>query len=160
MPDMLVKLYELPDSRELLDRLRKAGVFCRRAESFERTAVLEFVKAEFPDWQDEAATSFAHMPPTLFVAARGQEVVGFACFNATRPNYFGPTGVRKSERGTGLGKALLLLSLEALAAEGYAYAIIGGVGPARFYEKAVGATIIEGSERGIYGGMLRPGGHQ
>src|SRR4029078_3963642 len=85
MPDMLVKLYELPDSRELLDRLREAGVVCRRAESFERSAVLEFVAAEFPHWQDEAATSFAHVPPTLFVAARGQDVVGFACFNATRP---------------------------------------------------------------------------
>lgn len=41
-------------------------------------------------------------------------------------------------------------------AQGYAYAIIGGVGPhvQGFYEKAVGAVLIEGSEPGVYGGML------
>jgi hypothetical protein len=33
---------------------------------------------------------------------------------------------------------------------GYAYAIIGGVGPAAFYEKVCGAFVIPGSERGIY----------
>jgi hypothetical protein len=43
-----------------------------------------------------------------------------------------------------------------MAAEGYAYAIIGGVGPAAFYERAVGAIPIPGSEPGIYRGRLRP----
>jgi hypothetical protein len=38
---------------------------------------------------------------------------------------------------------------------GYGYAIIGGVGPAEFYEKAVGAKIIEGSEISIYQHLLR-----
>jgi hypothetical protein len=33
---------------------------------------------------------------------------------------------------------------------GYAYAIIGGVGPAAFYEKTVGAFTIPGSEVGVY----------
>jgi hypothetical protein len=37
---------------------------------------------------------------------------------------------------------------------GYGYAIIGGVGPADFYVKTVGATPIEGSEPGIYRGLL------
>ena len=41
-----------------------------------------------------------------------------------------------------------------MKALGYGYAIIGGVGPAEFYEKAVGATIIQGSEPGIYKGVL------
>jgi hypothetical protein len=34
---------------------------------------------------------------------------------------------------------------------GYAYAIIGGVGPAEFYAKVCGARTIEGSERSVYG---------
>ena len=38
---------------------------------------------------------------------------------------------------------------------GYAYAIIGGVGPAEFYEKAVGAKVIDGSEISIYQHLLR-----
>lgn len=38
---------------------------------------------------------------------------------------------------------------------GYAYAIIGGVGPAEFYEKAVNAKTIEGSEVSIYENLIR-----
>lgn len=51
--------------------------------------------------------------------------------------FFGPTKVLESYQGKGIGKALLLRSLHALKDEGYIYAIIGGIGPARFYEKNV-----------------------
>jgi hypothetical protein len=39
--------------------------------------------------------------------------------------------------------------------KGYAYAIIGAVGPAEFYEKAVGAIKIENSWPGIYNDILK-----
>ena len=42
----------------------------------------------------------------------------------------------------------------ALRAEGYAYAIIGGVGPVAFYEKCVGAQVIPGSTPGVYKDFL------
>ena len=156
MPDMLVKLYDLEDPAGEVEALRATGIDCRRAESFERSAVLEFVGLHFPHWVDEATAGFGGVRPNVFVASKRGRVLGFACYNVTRPDYFGPTGVEEAQRGRGIGKALLLQCLEALRAEGYAYAIIGGVGPARFYERAVGATIIDGSETGIYGGMLRP----
>jgi hypothetical protein len=38
---------------------------------------------------------------------------------------------------------------------GYAYAIIGGVGPQRYYEKVCGAFVIPGSDVGIYGSLHR-----
>jgi hypothetical protein len=38
--------------------------------------------------------------------------------------------------------------------QGFGYAIIGGVGPAAYYSKVVGAVAIEGSEPGIYRGLL------
>jgi hypothetical protein len=50
---------------------------------------------------------------------------------------------------------LLLASLEALRAQGYAYAIIGWAGPVAFFEKSVGAMLIAGSESGIYRGTLK-----
>lgn len=150
MPDMLVKLYDLPASEPEVSRLCERGMTCRRAEAYERSAVLAFVKAHFPAWGDELLAGFTHVPPTVYIATRDGTVLGFACYNATRPDYFGPTGVLEAERGQGIGRALLLQCLEALAADGYAYAIIGGVGPAAFYEKAVGATVIPGSEPGIY----------
>lgn len=156
MPDMLVKLYGLPPAGSEVAVLAAAGVASRRAESYERAAVMQFVRERFPHWADEVGAAFGSVPATLFVAAREGVVVGFACYNVTRPDYFGPTGVLESERGRGIGRALLLQCLEALAGLGYAYAIIGGVGPAAFYERAVGATIIPGSDPGIYAGMLRP----
>jgi hypothetical protein len=38
---------------------------------------------------------------------------------------------------------------------GYAYAIIGAPGPTDFYAKVAGATIIEGSDPGVYGQLYR-----
>jgi GNAT superfamily N-acetyltransferase len=156
MPDMLVRLYALPPEGGVVARLSDAGIRCRRAESYEREGLLQFVREHWPNWVDEAAAAFAHVPPTMYVAARTGEVLGFACYNATRPDYFGPTGVDEGERGAGIGRALLRLCLDALAAEGYAYAIIGGVdGRESFYEEAVAATVIPDSAPGIYRGIIR-----
>ena len=47
--------------------------------------------------------------------------------------------------------------LRAMRESGYGYAIIGGAGPMKFYEKAVGATIIPDSKPGIYTDMLKRG---
>lgn len=152
---MLVRLYDLPPAAPLVAELRAVGVVCRRAESYERSPVVAFVRERWPAWSDEVEAAFGHAPATCYVAIAEGKLAGFACYNATRPNFFGPTGVSRSHRKMGFGKALLVQCLEALGAEGYAYAIIGGVGPAAFYERAVGATLIEGSSPGIYGGMLR-----
>ena len=81
--------------------------------------------------------------------------MGFACHDATCPNFFGPTGVEAKARKRGIGKALLFaLPRGHAASQGFGYAIIGGVGPAEFYAKAVGAAAIEGSEPGVYRGLL------
>ena len=60
----------------------------------------------------------------------------------------------ESARGLGLGKALLFKALEGLREIGYAYAIIGGVGPRDFYAKVCGAVEIPGSDPGTYADLL------
>jgi GNAT superfamily N-acetyltransferase len=92
---------------------------------------------------------------SCFIALENNQLLGFGCYEATCKNFFGPTGVNEHTRGKGVGKALLLACLQAMRAEGYAYAIIGGVGPAEFYAKIAGAVLIEGSTPGIFGGMLK-----
>ena len=140
---MLVRLYDdLPDYRAERDTLAARGVTCRRAEAWEASVVLAFVRKHFPRWVDEVAAAFTRAPPVLFIAIEGEVVIGFAAYNVARPNFFGPTGVDDSKRMGGVGRVLLLQCLEAFANEGYAYAIIGGVGPAGFYEKSCRATII------------------
>jgi predicted N-acetyltransferase YhbS len=78
-------------------------------------------------------------------------IVGFAVYDASRRGFFGPTGVLEDMRRSAIGAVLLFRCLESMREAGYAYAIIGGVGPAEFYEKVCGATIIPGSDRSVYG---------
>ena len=77
-------------------------------------------------------------------------MLGFAGYDCTYRDFFGPTGVDETQRGRGIGKALLFRCMEAMRDEGYGYAIIGSAGPVDFYKKMLGATVIEGSIPGIY----------
>ena len=63
-------------------------------------------------------------------------------------------------RKNGIGTGLLFACLEDMRQQSYGYAIIGGVGPTAFYSKAVGAVLIEGSEPGVYRGLLRGSGSE
>ena len=152
---MLVRLYAIPSVEEALAACSARGVSIRGAIAPERPAVVEWVRARFASSVVEVETAFAQVPVTCFIALRNDELLGFACYDVTCLNFFGPEGVAAPERGNGIGRALLLRALHAQRARGYAYAIIGGVGPAQFYERAVGAIPIPGSTPGIYAGFLR-----
>ncbi|MFN8380073.1 MAG: GNAT family N-acetyltransferase [Anaerolineae bacterium] len=156
MTDMLVKLYTLPPVEPALQAPREAGVLVRRALAPEKGVVLEWVSTHFhKPWVSEVDVSFARLPISCFIAVKDGQMLGFAVYDATARGFFGPTGVSEDSRGLGLGKALLLACLHDMLNVGYGYAAIGGVGPAEFYAKAAGATIIEDSTPGIYKGMIR-----
>jgi len=153
--DMLVKLYALPDSRPAYDRLLGAGIVMRRGLAPEKHKVTAWVRQNFSEaWASETEVAFSRQPVSCFIAVQQKKIVGFACHDATCPNFFGPTGVDPNARKSGIGKALLFACLEDMRQQGFGYAIIGGVGPAEFYVKAVGAVAIEGSEPGVYRGLL------
>ena len=153
--DMLVKLYELPNSQAAYDRLQQSGTTMRRALAPEKHKVIAWVRNSFSEaWASEVDVAFSRQPISCFIATQQRNVVGFACHDATCPNFFGPTGVEPNARQNGIGAALLFACLEAMKQQGFGYAIIGGVGPAAFYSKTVGAVAIEGSEPGIYRGLL------
>ena len=155
MIDMLVRLYDLPESQGLYTKLMENGVVLRRPGAYELHLVKEFVRAHFsPKWVSEVQVAFSRQPVACFIATQGKEILGFSCYETTAKGYFGPTGVAESARGLGLGKALLFRALEAQREAGYAYAVIGGVGPKEFYAKAVGAIEIPGSDPGIYVDVL------
>ena len=149
MPDMLVNLLKLPPMDE--SELNEKGIVIRRAMTPDQFRIVPFVQeVSSLSASGECAVCFAHQPVSCFVATEGARLVGYACYDATMRDFFGPTAVRESHRGLGVGKALLLRALHAMRAEGYAYAIIGGVGPIPFYEKCVGARVIENSDPGVY----------
>ena len=153
--DMLVKLYELPASDEMVSRLAEGGISIRRALPPEKHKVLDWVRTNFSEaWASETEVAFSRQPVSCFIAIQQKKIVGFACHDAACRNFFGPTGVAPKARQGGIGKALLFACLEDMKHQGFGYAIIGGVGPAEFYAKAVGAVAIEGSAPGIYRGLL------
>lgn len=155
MIDMLVRLYDLPDSTPLYAQVAAHGVTLRRARAFEKHTVAAFAREHFSEkWASEVEVALSRQPVACFIATRERRILGFACYDTTQRGFFGPTGVLEEARGLGLGKALLLKSLEALRELGHAYGIIGGVGPAEFYTKACGAIEIPGSDPGTYVDLL------
>ena len=157
MPDMIVRLYDLPELSFENEKFTAEGIDIRRAMAPDKSKVLKFVETTFgAGWASECDVSFSNKPISCFIAVKNsKEIVGFACYEATCKNFFGPTGVTTEVRGLGIGKALLLYSLNGLREMGYAYCVIGGaVDAAEFYRKTVDATFIPKSEVGIYKDIL------
>jgi GNAT superfamily N-acetyltransferase len=155
MPDMLVKLYDLQVDESVEQYEARTGITVRRAIAPEKHVVSEWVGQHFgAGWVSECEVAFARSPITCLVAVENSKLLGFACYDATAKGYFGPTGVDQALRGKGIGKMLFVYALQLMRLDSYGYAIIGGAGPTEFYAKTAGATIIEGSQPGIYKGML------
>ena len=152
MPDLLVKLYDLPPAEQ-----PRNDVSVRRAFAAEKRVVTTAVARDFGDrWAGECEVAFTRQPIACFVALQFSQLVGFACYDATARGFFGPLGVRESQRRQGVGRALLLASLHDMVAQGYGYAIIGAAGSAEFY-RSIGTIEIPDSTPGFYRGLLRSG---
>jgi GNAT superfamily N-acetyltransferase len=153
MPDMLVKLYDLPldfDAHAADD-----GVAIRKPIGSEKHLIVDWARRHFSQaWAAELDVAMGHPPFTCYIATAGDELIGFACYDATALGFFGPIAVHPDRRGRGLGKALLMACLHEMKIKGYGYAIIGSVGPVEFYEKAVGAVVIPDSTPSLWDGWL------
>jgi GNAT superfamily N-acetyltransferase len=155
MPDMIVRLYDLPDPGNLIKELGYSGIIIKRAIGPEKRLLEEWCRDHFTEHAaSEVSVGMSRSPVGVFVAVKDKKPVGYACYDATVKGFFGPTGVLKEFRGLGIGKALLLKTLSAMYEDGYAYAIIGGVGPKEFYIKNCNAIEIPDSTPGIYSNMI------
>jgi len=157
MPDMLVRLYDMPEAFDE-NLLSHHEIAVKRALSLDKSTVLEFVRKNFYDnWVGECERAINNDPSSCYIAVKNCTVVGFACYDATAKGVFGPMGVLESMRGEGVGEVLLRYCLRSMEEKGYAYAIIGWVTDAvGFYEKTVGAELIEGSspDKSIYKNLI------
>ena len=65
--DMLVKLYDLPDHRPLLDKLAAEGISIKRVLSPDRGKVLDFVEREFGQgWKQECTVALSTQPLVMW----------------------------------------------------------------------------------------------
>ena len=99
-----------------LDAINKEPESERNGFRFERVkpsdfkATVQFVKKNFRlgTWSREVPISFENDPPTTYIAKDGsRNIIGFASHGTFFPGCFGPTGVKKSLRGKGIGGELL-----------------------------------------------------
>jgi GNAT superfamily N-acetyltransferase len=152
LPDLLVPLYgDLPAHGV------PGGVWIGRPLAHQAPAVLSFVARTFgTGWEAEARTAFSGVPATLQVAVdtASGEVIGFCCWDCTARGFLGPVGVSGAHRGSGTGRALVTATLRSMREAGYAYAIVGAAGPVEFFRRCCGATVIEGSDPGLYGNPI------
>lgn len=153
MADLLVKLYDLKPPR----RPPPEGVDVRRAFVAEKRLIADWVAKRFGErWASECEVAFAREPVTCFVAVSDFEVLGFATYDTTARGFFGPTGVAEEARHKGIGRALLVATIQDMARHGYVYGIIGATTSIEFYRNEVGAIEIPDSTPGYYQGMLKP----
>ncbi len=161
MADMLVNLLDIPEMDVYGDRERELaadGINIRRAMVPDMYGILDFAeKSLSPFARGECSVCFSRQPVSCFIAERKGKLIGFACYEATMRDFFGPTKVSEEYQGKGIGAILLLRCLHDMRNMGYAYAIIGGVGPAEFYSRVCGARLIEGSRPGVYKDFMRFG---
>ena len=142
MNDLIVNLYDLPTFKN------ETNYVIKKPLSPNIHLVQKFIRDYFPEsWVSEATVGLNKENPTCYIAVDGKDIIGFACYDATAKGYFGPTGVKPDYRNKGIGKALLMKTLEGLKDSGYGYAIIGAVGKSvhPFYIKTCKAVVIENS---------------
>ncbi len=159
MQDALVKLYDLPKVEPFVAPLIELGIEIRRALAPEKQIVADWVESEFgrTNWKSECEVAFSRSPVSCFVALARGELAGFYCYDATLKGFAGPGGVARGNRRQGIFKGLTIVALQAMSAEGYGYAILGGVNENSLAatRTVIAAETISGSDPGVYAGMLR-----
>ncbi|MEO3800174.1 GNAT family N-acetyltransferase [Nonomuraea sp. B1E8] len=106
------------DVHELRARRESEGYVFRSPAVGELPELIRFAADAFnPDWGEAIRH---HRDPERIVIAKKDDIVGFALYAAYRgiPERFGPFGVDPGQRGTGLGKILLHLTMTMMRAEG------------------------------------------
>ncbi|WNO08799.1 GNAT family N-acetyltransferase [Teredinibacter sp. KSP-S5-2] len=153
MTDMVVKLYDNPLKSDPKVS-GEHGISIRRGMALDKQVICDFVDQHFrdvsPGWVDECAAALLRQPSSCMIAVHEQKVVGFCCYDATAKGMIGPLGVDSSYRGKGIATELLYECIQAMKADGYAYAVIGWVSSEDFYARACGAVSIPDSHPGVY----------
>ncbi|MEU7746208.1 GNAT family N-acetyltransferase [Nonomuraea sp. NPDC049158] len=110
--------YVTPDEVHALRAKRESeGYAFRSPREGELPELIRFAADVFnPDWGEAIRQ---HRDTKRMIIAKKAEIVGFALYGAYRgiPERFGPFGVDPGERGTGLGKILLHLTMTMMRAE-------------------------------------------
>lgn len=123
-------------------RLRDNAISIRRLEASDEPRFSSWVGEHWTqEWAWEASRALVRKGAGCYVATRGSGLLAFAAHGCLRPSWFGPMGTAPAEQRQGLGAVLLKRCLTEQRSAGMTRSTIGWVGPAKFYERSVGATM-------------------
>jgi GNAT superfamily N-acetyltransferase len=121
---------------------QQASNLVHRPTHSDRDRFLAFIEREFGKmWRFEASKAFHVETPTAFYSEEDGEITGFVVHEANNRGLgvFGPVGIIKRVRGTGIGRELVLASLADLHRLGYERAIIPWTAAIDYYRRTCGA---------------------
>lgn len=150
--DLIVNLYDNNLECNITEGLTVVRIFPTDYEILNDFIGKHFSKG----WQNEIKAGLYQPNPTVFVAVKNHQIIGFAGYDCSAKGYFGPTGVNPDYQKQGVGTALLLTTLKAMKDAGYGYAVIGGAGDKilEFYSKHLKLIKFE-REHSVYDRMIR-----
>jgi GNAT superfamily N-acetyltransferase len=158
MTDMLVKLYRIRYDYGFIEKLEAEGISVYKPERDQIQPLLQWIEKLFSqESADQANLAFSSSPSCGFIAKdiKSGTLIGYACYDATGLGFFGPIGVLSEYRGKGISRALVLSCLFDMKMRGYGYAIIGNVGPTRFYEDIIKQVAVpDGNPNGSLDGAI------
>lgn len=141
MAEMMVNLRVLRDIEPVLTEQAANGVEIRRAQPSESDVIAHWVREYInPNWGVACEVALEQTPPDCFIARRmktagepavlsDENLIGFACYDVVTKGVFGPSAVREDQPpDNGVGTALMLACLHAMAAADYPHAVIGWAG--------------------------------
>jgi len=89
MIDMLVRLYDLPDTADLYSKIHDQGITLRRARAFEKHTIAAFAREHFSEkWASEVEVATTRQPISCWIATRNREILGFSCYETTQRGFF------------------------------------------------------------------------
>ena len=128
----------------LENRLTSEGIVFRRGREEEAETISSWAGKIFsPFWRLELLYAYRNKPPTIWVAEKGGEILGFAVYLRMGRNEFGPIGVDPNKRKQGIGTILLFKSLNNLKEAGFRYAVIPWTSHLYFYTQVPGVERIK-----------------
>ena len=96
--DLIVNLYLDHLNKEI--NLKNNDIKIKRVLSPHSDKVISFIESTFTKgWASEAKAALYHNNPTCFIAVKDNDIIGFACYDATAKGYFGPIGVDSGYNG-------------------------------------------------------------
>jgi len=140
--DYLIDLISFTVPRRII-RLEKMlideRIVFRKPSFAEKSKVQEWIEGRFGKfWTYEVGEAFRAPTPKVWVAEKGDEILGFSAYSALERYWFGPIGVSDQIKHKGLGTVLLFKTLDSMREEGCSTACIPWTGHLFFYTQVPG----------------------